>query len=206
MDPKTYWDISWKDSKEQTPNRFACNALPFLKKRNVRTLLDIGCGEGRDSLYFAKKGFKVTSADFSTTALSKLNVLLTKQNINTVTIIQADVKELTLNEKYDAIYAHLSLHYFDDSETRLILANLSSLLKTEGLLCIKCKATDDPLYGKGQKVAQDMYTYEGHTRHFFSKTYMTDLLKGYSLLRLRKTRSVYHGHPSVFIEAIAENK
>ena len=44
--------------------------------------------------------------------------------------------------------------------------NLYKSLTDEGLIFIKCKSIDDDLYGKGEKIGEDLYNY-GHLRHFF---------------------------------------
>ena len=47
---------------------------------------------------------------------------------------------------------------------------------------MKCKATDDPLFGKGEKVGENMYR-SGHTRHFFTTEYMRENLKDFEIYR-----------------------
>ena len=96
----------------------------------------------------------------------------------------------------------MSLHYFDDKTTDKIFNNLHLALKKQGLLFIKCKSIDDALFGKGQKIAENMYK-KGHTRHFFSKEYMSEKLKKFKVIKISKTSSVYHNYKSAFIEAVA---
>ena len=53
---KNYWNIFYKKKlifKESSFARFTYNNIPKLKKRKI---IDIGCGNGRDSFFFNKKG------------------------------------------------------------------------------------------------------------------------------------------------------
>lgn len=104
-------------------------------------------------------------------------------NINT---IQIDIRKINFPENYfDVIYAHLSLHYFDDETTTQIFENLFRILKKKGLIFIKCKSIEDALYGKGEKVDENIYR-KGHLRHFFSEKDMKEKLKNFKIIEIKK--------------------
>ncbi len=198
---KTYWDKKWQGKPKMPVNDFARKCYDLIKNKGFKKLLDLGCGLGADSLYFAKKGFRVTALDCSKTALDRFKVL--HPNIK---YIQQDIGNLDLkNESFDIIYAHLSLHYFDDQTTTKIFNKIFAILKKGGYVFVKCKSIDDPLYGIGEKTGKDMYKYkkESHTRHFFSEEYMKNKLKKFKITNIQKSSSVYADYRSNFIEAIA---
>ena len=206
QDQKTYWESKWKrEDKIGKPNPFAKKIIPLIKKRDLKKILDLGCGDGRDTIYFAKNGFSVLAVDFSENAIEKLKKELIQRNIKNV---KCKVMDISTDLKYmkscgfDVIYAHLSLHYFDDETTTKIFNELHRILKKNGLIFIKVKSINDPLYGKGKLIEKDMFLYD-HIRHFFSKEYMREKLRKFKILRMRKTSSVYHKHKSSFIEVIA---
>ena len=39
-----------------------------------------------------------------------------------------------------------------------------------------CKATNDAIFGKGEKLEPDMYELNGHVRHFSSEAYVRSLI------------------------------
>ena len=205
MDQKKLWQTKWSDKTSQLPpNNFAIRAYMLIKPKH-KTLLDLGCGTGRDSLYFAHKGLKVTAADWSQSGLDQLQKLAEKRKVANLGVIQQDISKLTFKpNSFDVIYAHLSLHYFDDKITREIFGKLHNVLKKDGLLFVKCKSTDDMLYGQGREIEKNMYERENHVRHFFDKDYMTALLAKFQIIKVRKSSSVYHSYKSSFIEAIAK--
>ena len=65
-----YWNQFYKKESIRHESTFARFTL---KKINIKKsrVLDIGCGNGRDSYFFNKKGFKVTGIDISKKAIQK---------------------------------------------------------------------------------------------------------------------------------------
>ena len=198
MSDFAYWKTRWSDQALEPPNNFAVRAYRLIRAKKLKTLLDLGCGDGRDSVYFHEKGLEVTAEDFSESGIMKLKV-----RESGVKAIQKNIQDIRFpKHSFDVIYAHLSLHYFDDRTTRKIFDKLYTILKKGGLIFIACKSTDDPLFGKGEKITENMYR-KGHVRHFFTKEYMKKQLKDFKILNIKKTSSTYSGYKSSFIEAIA---
>jgi ubiquinone/menaquinone biosynthesis C-methylase UbiE len=50
--------------------------VELLKNKKKRKVLDLGCGDGRYLLLFAKAGFEVTGIDFSRAAIHRAKKLL----------------------------------------------------------------------------------------------------------------------------------
>lgn len=208
MDQKKLWQHAWRKKSATLPvNNFATKAFQFIKNGRYHTVLDVGCGNGQDALYFARKGMLVTAVDWSDTGLTNLRNIITEQKIPNMTVCAQDVSNLTFKpNSFDIIYAHLSLHYFTDHKTQKIFHSLHRILKKNGLLFVKCKSTDDALYGRGRQIEKNMYSLRGHIRHFFDKEYMAKQLHDFEIIQLRKTASVYHHYKSSFIEAVATKR
>ena len=197
-----YW--SNKAVRRIQKNEFADVAAQFVSAG--ASLLDLGCGRGDDSVHFAQRGCTVTAIDISSANIDYAKEAAGKAGV-TLKALQHDLTQ-TLpfnNASFDAVYAHLSLHYFDDATTKVLFADIYRVLKPGGLFFVKCKSVDDPLYGKGERVDKDMYV-DGHVRHFFSEEYMRECLKDFHIERIEKTASTYVDYESAFIEAIARKK
>jgi len=203
MEQREYWKSRWEKVERKPANNFARRIFSLIKNKKFKTLLDLGCGNGSDSIYFANKGFKVTAIDFSESGIKQLQKEIRQKRIKKIIPICQDVKKINFIDSYfDIIYAHLSLHYFDDKTTTQVFNKLHRILKKKGLIFIKCKSIEDKLYGNGKKIENNMYILNNHVRHFFDKDYMREKLGKFKILKLRKTSCIY-SYKSSFIEAVA---
>lgn len=66
-----YWDEKFKNrsNKSLNPEKSLIENIKYFKKGSV---LDIACGDGRNTLFLLKNGFNVTGVDFSSHALARL--------------------------------------------------------------------------------------------------------------------------------------
>lgn len=91
-------------------------------------ILDLGCGSGRDSLYFIKQGFCVTAIDGSK-ELSKLASIHIGQDV-----LQMQFSELDFDEVFDGVWACASLLHNTKTELDDVLQRIEKALKPGGIL------------------------------------------------------------------------
>lgn len=107
-------------------------------------------------------------------------------------------------DSFDVIYAHLSLHYLPDRETREVFRELRRVLRVGGILAFLCKSTNDPLFGKGTPIEPEMYDFDGHVRHFFSESYARACLDGlFNVIELSTGEEAFYQRDSAYIQVIA---
>ncbi len=73
-------------------------------------LLDLGCGEGRNAIYFAKHGFEVHGLDTSLPGLQKMEKYAEEVGVGIKTI-QADIITYEVEDTFDVIFSTGTLHY-----------------------------------------------------------------------------------------------
>lgn len=173
-------------------NEFAINTESGLSPGS--SILELGCGVGRDARYFAKKGHTVLATDLSEVVIEQNKE---RPPIAGLTYQYLDFKDLRqyADNSYDMVYAYLSLHYFDNDTTVSIFNEIRRIIKPIGIIAFACKTTDDKYFGLGDKVGDDMFLYKGHVRHFFSEEYTRELMNkcGYKIVELHTSRSkIYH--------------
>ena len=135
--------------------------------------------------------------------------LLKNKKVRNIKPIVADISKIKLKNKFDIIYANLSLHYFGDKATTKIFLELYKMLNKGGYLFVRCKSADDPMYGKGKRLEDDYFIFQNHKRHFFSKSYMKEKLHKFRILSIKRTSSKHFRigwseYDASFIEAVAK--
>ncbi|WP_240843889.1 bifunctional 2-polyprenyl-6-hydroxyphenol methylase/3-demethylubiquinol 3-O-methyltransferase UbiG [Acidaminobacter sp. JC074] len=127
MGDKSYWDQKFKQrgNKPLGPDPMLVDHLHLLKRGR---LLDLACGDGRNSLYLDEKGFEVTGLDFSDQALKRLesfsNGIMTYQ------------RDLTLASALDGLGIYDTIvinHYRLPSD---LINKLPDLLSSQGTLFV----------------------------------------------------------------------
>ena len=95
---------------------------------NGGTCLDLGCGIGQFSKWFIENGYEVISSDISKIALEKV------KEFNSI-VVNVDMREkLPFDDnKFDVVFANLSIHYFSDSDTKELMNEIKRILKKDGL-------------------------------------------------------------------------
>ncbi len=70
---EAFWDGRYAGSLlyGTEPTSVARRLAPFFRSQGVRTILDAGCGSGRDALFYAQEGFAVTGVDLSGQAVRR---------------------------------------------------------------------------------------------------------------------------------------
>jgi SAM-dependent methyltransferase len=110
---------------------------PFLSLLPIGgSILDAGCGSGRDSLYFSRKGFKVTAFDASEQLVER-SAKLTGLPIQLLTFQQLD-----FDNHFDGIWACASLLHVPRIEIGDVLRRLARALKSNGVLYASFKQGD----------------------------------------------------------------
>ena len=133
-------ELIWKAD----PNLFLVEQVNALSPGRA---LDIACGEGRNAVWLASKGWHVTGVDFSRVGLSKAQRLAAERKVE-VNWIEADVVAWQAPAaSFDLVivmYLHLSAEY-----RRQVYANCTAALAPGGVLFVIGHDTSNLLSGFG---------------------------------------------------------
>jgi SAM-dependent methyltransferase len=94
------------------------------------------------------------------------------------------------DRSFDAVMSNVALHMFPDVVTRSVFAEVGRLVRPDGLFLFHVNAIEGrPLRAAWRPGARELekdYVLEssGQTMHFFSESYLRDLLRGWRELRL----------------------
>ena len=79
MGNKEYWEDKFvnRSNNPLNPEKAVIENLKYLKEGSI---LDLACGDGRNTLFLLEKGFQVTGVDFSNKALERLRGFAKRNN------------------------------------------------------------------------------------------------------------------------------
>ncbi|KAB2954242.1 methyltransferase domain-containing protein [Heliorestis acidaminivorans] len=108
------------------------------------TILDAGCGSGRDSLYFLKQGFLVTPIDASVAMVEKCSQLTGVQ------AQQLPFNQVDFDSAFDGIWACASLLHIPRSSIDEILVKFTKAMKPSAFFYSSFKYGDKEEIRKGR--------------------------------------------------------
>lgn len=161
--------------------------LPLLPKE--AKLLDVGCGSGRDTIYFKGKGFQVDSFDGSK------NLVKRCQEIGLDTKLTS-FEEFNSDKFYDGIWACSSLLHLNQLELTINISKFLSFLKAEGFFYLSFK------YGHGEEMRDGRF-FKSFDEDTF-KTLLDDL--DAEVVDLWTTTDLRPGKAEKWLNAIIQNK
>ena len=127
---KEDWIEAWKDNPhwdKREPSKLVNRLLDETDKKKVLHILELGCGNGVDSIVFGEKGHKVTGIDISPDAIK-----LAKKNnkFDNVTFEVGDAEKLKFKDnQFDLVYSMAVLH---SSDLKKSIPELARVLKPGG--------------------------------------------------------------------------
>jgi SAM-dependent methyltransferase len=87
------------------PSNFGLNCQEEFKKHGVKKLLELGCGQGRDTTFFASNGIDVVAIDSSLVAIDALSKITREKNLTIKPMIYNASEGIPFNGSYfDALY------------------------------------------------------------------------------------------------------
>jgi tellurite methyltransferase len=129
----------WGREYARTPGTYIWGTEASPLAREVSALLpagarvlDLGCGEGRESVFFAERGFDVTGVDISRAGLAKAERLARERGVG-VRWVHADVTRLVVDGPFDLVYSCGAVHYVPRRVRRRLFPRLKALTRPAGL-------------------------------------------------------------------------
>lgn len=152
-----YWREFYRNASiPVVPSQFAVFAIAELAAADV--IVDIGCGSGRDSLFFARQGLRVIGVDGSQSAVETCSTRATDTGLDNASFVCADVGSADFGKTLasqiaeaspdkaptPAGYARFFIHALTEEEEHGFLAGTyEALAPTKGLLALEFRTHRD---------------------------------------------------------------
>lgn len=161
---RTYWEqfyASQEPRKFAAPSQFAAFVA---QEAGDSLIIEVGCGTGRDSLFFARQGFLVVAIDGSQAAIDHCERLREASGVTGVKFQCASAGEPDFLETLKAVrashdgpalaYARFFLHAVTETEESAFFSDMSAALRSGDRLALEYRTVRD---ASGSKVTAAHY-------------------------------------------------
>ena len=118
----------------KTPSAMCDRVIEIVKPGpdNRPRLLDLGCGEGRNAVYFAKHGFEVVGLELSAPGLEKTRRFAAELGVEVETI-HGDMLRYEIDRPYDVIFSTGTLQYLAPDIREACFEHFKAATRPSGL-------------------------------------------------------------------------
>jgi len=117
------------------PSMMCLKVIELLPPTRPLKILDIGCGEGKDAVFFARCGYEVSAFDFSQAGIEKTKRLADKARVH-VNAFRANMWDYRLSEMYDVIFSSGALHYIKPELRDEVMTDYKTHVNDGGLVAL----------------------------------------------------------------------
>ena len=165
----------------------AKKSLKIFQENNIKKIIELGAGLGRDSIYFSINNLSVTSLDYSQSGINIINKKINKDKLKNIKTKVFDIRQKLPFEdnSIDGCFSHM-LYCMALSNQNLFNLNkeICRILKPNGLNIYTVRNEHDGDYKNGIHRGEDMYENDGFIVHFFNKTKINQLTDGFKNIKI----------------------
>jgi SAM-dependent methyltransferase len=159
------------------PSNFALLCFNHMIVNNVRKVLELGAGHGRDSIFFASNGIEVEALDYSVIAVEILDKMTKEKRLPIKQQLFDVTQPLPFPDScFDAAYSHMLLNMrFSLEDLHFIFSEINRVLKPKGFHFFSVRNQNDKSYGSGVEIDSGIYEINGFQIRFFTEKEIEDL-------------------------------
>lgn len=154
------WEKAYQEQTEgplwqEDPIPVIPQALEALRKQSVRTVVDLGCGDGRNLAALAGAGFNALGVDIAPTGLAHARRVVGARSF----LLRADATSLPLvDDSVDAVTCFDVFGQIKDPTD--LIAEARRIVTPDGLFVTNAFTLDDETYGEGEEIAPHTFAYK----------------------------------------------
>jgi len=170
---------------------------------NRKTILDLGCGVGRHSIFFAEKGFSVDAFDLSASGIAELEKTSRARNLSIKTRL-GDMLVLPYSPEYfDCVLAFHVIFHTDKAGIERVIAEISRVLAKNGEVYLTFNSLDNPTFSDPKNQWIDKNTMiktegiEAGVPHYgVDEPEIRRLMSGFEFLRFKHVEEIWENRTS----------
>ena len=150
-------------------------------KRKVGRVLDLGCGNGRHAVYFAREGMEACGIDISETAIAWAKDWADREGFE-IDFRVGNIAELPYPDRhFDVVVSHGVLDHIPMDHAVRAVQEVARVLPTGGLFYFDLKSADDSEFGVGAEAEKNTFVVgegfeKGLIQHFFTFEEIQELM------------------------------
>ena len=192
---RAYRDIA--DYFGNEPTEILAEHYRFIDK--TRPVLDIGAGQGRNSIFLAREGYTVDAIDPSPVGLETIDRITAKEHLSIRTFPVGFENFAADNAPYSAILLFGVIQVLPRDKGDLLAEKVRQWLADGGLVFIAAFSTEDPSYGKsaadGKSVGRNSFiSGDGEYHTYLEPDEILTLFSGFSVVYHRESMGKLHRH------------
>lgn len=204
MIQSTAW--KWNDIHEERWSRPAHDMYYFAyfwKKEGRQRILDLGCGIGRHSIFFAEEGFQVDAMDLSAEGIARVEAVAKERNLPITTTVGDMVSLPFAADSFDALIAFHSIYHTDRNGIERVMAEIHRVLKPGGEVFMTLNSKNNPSFTNPTNKIIDAHTIvktegveAGIPHYYVDEAEVRRLVAGFELIRLHEVQELTDAHHS----------
>ncbi|OYQ75621.1 tellurite resistance methyltransferase TehB [Wohlfahrtiimonas sp. G9077] len=96
------------------------------------TAFDLGCGQGRNSLFLSSLGFEMTSRDVNPRSIDFLKDVMAKEHITSIDAAEYDINTANITGMYDFIFSTVVFMFLQADRVPAIIENMQTHTRAGG--------------------------------------------------------------------------
>ncbi|MGD2251117.1 MAG: class I SAM-dependent methyltransferase [Candidatus Methanofastidiosia archaeon] len=155
---KDKWNRIYKKRYKTEIDESMPKVKELLKSHGVTTVLDLGCGSGRHTVYLAEHGFSVYGIDISDEGIKKADQKVRNSGFHAVLTTGSIYHKLPYQTNFfDSIISTKVLHNGRIKNIRNAIKELERVLKPEGVIFVSVRKVPSKSQKKWEEVAPQTY-------------------------------------------------
>lgn len=184
------WENAYQNAKQLWGPNPDFRLLQYFDLIDKGRVLDLGIGEGRNSIPFAANGFHIDGVDTSETALSRCRE--TFSGLNAMgDFVNCDLRKYDIKkDNYNLIIAASVLNFFKKSDIDILIQKIKDGLKDDGLIYLTVFSTLEPRYSmlniSQKQVEKNTFYIEERNFHvhYFTQKEISEYFSDFKLICL----------------------
>ena len=128
------------------------NLVEILNNNQIKSALELGCGEGRNAVYMAKNDVTVSAVDLSDKAINNAKIFANENSVS-IDFKCGNVFDMQFENLFDFIYDSGMFHHLAPHRRLSYLDLLNKYLKDKGYFALCC-------FAEGEDCADEVNDYD----------------------------------------------